>query len=349
MLRFANNVTKEQKDMTRLRLLAATLFVLCLPFASKAQTSIPIFKEADGRYSMEATLNGVGVRTFYTEESWFASVSSTTYLFLTENGYIADSDIKGMTTLKMPGGSSTKAGSFIIRNLRIGNVIVKDLPAFVIAKQTVPLLIGSSTFDCFGEVTIQGDRLLIADAEEVIEPTYDAALSISDSLKLAIQSFLDANEYARAEVAFEELAAIEDLSMFNEYQYICVLNILKKDEAAITHSNDWLAKHGAKALTLDFWVYDALGDAYSRKGMAKDAIDCYEAAVKTYYTMFETDEKAVRKSDRQDETLGYTLYALGCQYASLKNIKRAEQCCTLAAKCGNEAAKSFCEKYRLKY
>lgn len=83
--------------------LPSVMFVLLQAGACLAQTVIHLNPESEGRYMLDATVNGVGVRTYYTEESWFASMSST-----------------------------TKAGSFVIRNLRIGNVIVKDLPAFVI-------------------------------------------------------------------------------------------------------------------------------------------------------------------------------------------------------------------------
>lgn len=334
--------------MKRKTIILTLLIAFLLPCITDAQTVIPVCKEADGKYSVEASLNGVRVRTYYAEENWFASVSSTTYLFLTENGYIANADVKGMTTLKMPGGSTTKAGSFVIRSLRMGNVIVKDLPAFVIAKQNVPLIIGSSAFDCFGEVTLMDDRLIINDADELIEPEPELSLSRTDSLRLAIQTHMDAKEYPEARKAFEELAAVEELSMFNEYRYICLLNILKDDKAAIMHSEKWLSAYGGKAQNLDFWVYDALGDAYSNLGKAAEAVESYEAAVQTYYAMFETNEKNIRRGGRKDETLGYTLYALGRQYANMKNLKKAEQCCSLAAICGNSAAMEFCKKYGIR-
>ena len=58
--------------------------------------------------------------------------------------------ILGADEYGTPNGSNTRAASFVIRNLKIGKVIVQNLPAFVITKQTVPLLVGNSAFDCFG-------------------------------------------------------------------------------------------------------------------------------------------------------------------------------------------------------
>lgn len=323
--------------------------VLFYTIGARAQTVIPLQRESDGKYQVDAKVNGVGVRTYYTEESWFASMSSTTYLFLYENGYIADADVKGMTVVKMPTGKTTKAGSFVIRSLRIGNVIVKNLPAFVIAKQSVPLLIGSSTFDCFGEVSIVDDKLYVNDAEEVVEATEVASISHSDSLRVAIQAHLDASEYVEAASDIEELMEEGPLSMYNEYQYIVVLNILGRSDETIGHAEKWLSEHAGKSLTCDYWMYDALGDSYAVKKDTAKAIECYERAVDTYCLMFKTTEKELRKSPSRDETLGVTLFDLSRLYATAGNHKKAIYYASFAAKCGNPGAKEFCDKFKIKY
>lgn len=324
---------------------AALLSMTC----AKAQTVIQMTEIEEGKYMVDATLNGVGVKTYFVPETWFASVSSTTYLFLYENGYIEDADVKGMTTVKMPDGSTNKAGSFVIRNLRMGNVIVKDLPAFVIKKQSVPLLIGNSAFDCFGDLSIDDAKLTINDADVVIDNIQDAALAYTDSLKVTAQQYLDDKNYKGAADCFEALMEVEELSMFNEYQYIVVLNLLSRNDETIEHSMNWMKENGGKSLTLDYWIYDGLGDSYARKNDHDKAIEYYEIAVQTYYDMFSTTEADVRRSNFQDETLGYTLYDLSRQYSFKNNLKKAKSLCSLAAKCGNAAAKEFCDKYKVKY
>lgn len=332
-------------------IIIATLSAVLLSMTcAKAQTVIEMTEIEEGKYMVDATLNGVGVKTYFVPESWFASVSSTTYQFLYENGYIVDNDVKGMTTVKMPDGSTTKAGSFVIRSLRMGNVIVKDLPAFVIKKQSVPLLIGNSAFDCFGDLSIDDKaRLTINDADEIHDSVQDAALAYTDSLKVTSQKFLDEKNYKGAADCFEALMEVEELSMYNEYQYIVVLNLLSRNDDTIQHSMKWFEQNGGKSLTLDYWIYDGLGDSYARKNDHDRAIEYYEKAVETYYAMFSTTEADVRKSNFQDETLGYTLYDLGRQYAHKNNLKKAKSCCSLAAKCGNAAAREFCDTYHVKY
>lgn len=333
------------------RLFTSALILLALSAGLKAQTVINLNPESDGVYTLDATVNGVGVRTYYAEESWFASVSSTTYLFLYENGYIDPNDVKGMTVLKMPDGSTTKAGSFIIRNLRIGNVIVKDLPAFVIKKQSVPLVVGNSSFDCFGEVVIKDNKLLIYDGiekEDDVQTAQTQGLSAMDNLRIAAQRYIENEAYADAAKCFETIKQQEDLSMYDEYQYILLLNALSRNDETIALAEKWLAAYEGKTTYLDYWMYDALGDGYAKKGNHVRSIENYERAVNAYYAMFNMTEKDMLKSPRQDNTLGDTLFDLARQYASNGNVMKSQHCYFVAAKCGNETAIKVCKDYNIK-
>jgi len=329
---------------TILALLAAALCALSL----NAQSVIKLNPQADGKYTIDATVNGVGVKTYYAAENWFASVSSTTYLFLYENDYIQDADVNGVTVLKMPDGSTVKAGSFVIRNLRIGNIIVQNLPAFVLTKQNVPLIVGNSAFDCFGEVVQDGNRLLVYDGTVLEEETQEPELEPSDELKVAAQNYLEAKDYQAAAGCFESLKQMGELNMYNEYQYAMVLNILGRSDECIALCDKWIENNLGRAMVLDYWMYDALGDCYARKRETLKSIENYEKAVATYCKLFNTSEKEIKKSKFQDETLSYTLYDLGRQYASV-NIGKTEYYMALSAKSGNRAAQDFCKSVHIKY
>lgn len=330
-----------------------------MAIASGAQTVIPLHQESDGRYTMNASVNGVGVRTYYTPDNWYASMSTTTYLFLYENGYIADADVNGMTTVKMPNGTSTKAASFVIRNLKIGNVIVQNLPAFVVTKQTVPLLVGNSAFDCFGTVSQEGSRLIVDDrfeedlvaeaapAGEETTPAGGGSME-AEALVKVLKAHLDAKEYTQAAECFEALQEMGVLTMYSEYQYAMVLNILRRNDDCIALTKPWLEENQGKAMTLDYWMYDALGDCYARKGDKTNAIRYYEEAVAAYCRLFNTTEKEIKKSKFKDETLGYTLYDLAMQYAT-RDISKTYYYASLAAKSGNANAIEYCRKSKISY
>lgn len=316
-----------------------------------AQNVIRLNPESDGRYTMDASVNGVGVKTYFSESSWFASMSTTTYLFLYENGYIDPADVKGMAAVKMPDGSTVKAASLVIKSLKIGNnVIVRDLPTFVINKQNVPLLVGNSAFDCFGDVVVKDDNLYIYDGierEETIVRT-TPSMSVRDSLMLAAQAHIDAEEYDDATDCFEALRQIEPLGMYQEYQYIMLLNMKHRNAEVIDHCEKWLENYEFKTSYLDYWIYDAMGDAYARTGDHPSAISRYESAVAAYYKMFSITEKELMKSSRKDTTLGYTLYDLGKQYSANGNLMKAQHCFFVSAKCGNAAAVEICGKLNIK-
>ncbi len=330
------------------RLLLGIALIMLSAVGMQAQSVIQLHEEPDGRYTMNASVNGVGVRTYYAPENWYASMSTTTYLFLYENGYIAPADVNGMTTTKMPDGSTVKAASFVIRNLKIGRVIVQNLPAFVITKQNVPLIVGNAAFDCFGTISQEGERLIIDDRfeedfaqeeETAKAPAEDPAIALERTL----QQHMDAKEYADAANCFAQLQEMGVLTMYSEYQYAMVLNILRRGDDCIALARPWLEENRGKSLTLDYWMLDALGDSYARKGDKKTAIRYYEEAVDAYCKIFNTTEKNIRKTKFKDETLGYTLYDLAMQYASV-DMGKTRYYCTLAAKCGNAAAIDFCRK-----
>ena len=324
------------------------LLLAALATTLQAQTVIRLVEEPDGRLTMPATVNGVGVRTYYTQESWFASMSSTTYLFLYENGYIVPEDVRGMTVVSMPDGSTTKAASLVIRSLRIGNVIVKDLPAFVIKSQSVPLLVGCSAFDAFGEVSLSGNELTIEDG--IVHPAPEPASLPDplDSLKAAAQEHLAAKDYSGAATCLETIRSAEGLCPADEYQYITVLNILGRGGEVISLGTAWLSENSGKSVLLDYWIYDALGDSYAGLGRTVEAIDAYQKAVERYCSMFSTTEKGIARSQFQDTTLGVTLFDLARQHAAAGNLRKSEHYYALSAKCGNRTAQEVCEKYNIR-
>ena len=331
------------------RLLAAVGSLFLAASIVNAQSVITLQDSGEeGRYTIETSVNGVGVLTYYTEENWFVSMSTTTYLFLYENGYIKDNDVKGLTTLKMPDGSSTKAASFVIKKLKVGDkVMITDIPAFVIKKQTVPLVIGSSTFSSLGDVAREGNRIIIGDLEsveslaEVVDPV--------DSLRLAAQSFLDEGNYQEAASCFQALQGKAALNMLTQYQYAVVLNLLERDKENIAVSEEWLESNGGKSLMMDYWIHNGLGAAYARLKDNEKAIESYEKAALTYYQLYNTSEKGIKAGNFHDENLGATLYRLGRLYAAEGKVQKTESRCSLAARCGYQPAIDFCNQYKIKY
>ena len=302
----------------------------------------------EGKYTIETSVNGVGVRTYYTEENWFVSMSTTTYLFLYENGYIHDEDVKGITNLKLPDGSNSKGAAFVIRKMKIGDhILVTDIPAFVVSKQNVPLIIGSSVFESLGDVAREGNRIVIGDLDNV-ESVADVVDPV-DSLRLAAQAHLEAEEYTDAVACYSALRDMGALNMLTQYQYAMILGILGRDEDNVAVSNDWLASNEGKSLSMDYWIHNGLGASYARLKDNDRAVGSLEKAAEAYYRLFNTSEKGIKAGNFHDDNLGSTLYRLGRVHASEGKVSKAESYCSLAAKCGYQPAIDFCKQYKIKY
>ena len=61
------------------KLILAVITLAAVGLTGQAQSTIKLHEESDGRYTMDASVAGVGVKTYYTDEDWYASMSTTTY------------------------------------------------------------------------------------------------------------------------------------------------------------------------------------------------------------------------------------------------------------------------------
>lgn len=328
----------------KLAALSATVLCLLTGTGAYAQINVQLTPE-NGRDIFEAAVNGVTVKATYTDEPWCLSLSSTTYLFLTENGYIPDTDVRGMAVVKMPNGSSQKAGALIVRSLQVGNVVFKNVPANVISNQSVPLLVGSQAFQDAGEVIRKDDSLVIGDAASIAVMQADPV----DSLKQAAQDFLEAKSFSEACDALGTLYAADELNMFTHYQYCMALSLDGRHDKNIAVSNDWIERYSGKSSSMDYWIWDGLGNSQLETGDTDGGIASLKKAFEADCALYETTERAIRKGELKNEDLGRTLYQLGQAYAKKKSVSESERWLRLSAALGYGPAVQFCRKYRIKF
>ena len=186
-----------------------------------------------------------------------------------------------------------------------------------------------------------GDLDDIESIAEVVDPV--------DSLRIAAQAHLDAEEYEEAVSCFYALKEKDALNMLTQYQYSLLLGILERDEENISISRDWLSSNEGKSLTMDYWIHNGMGASFARLGDNANAISSLEKAIGTYYKLFNTSEKGIKSGNFHDNNLGSTLYRLGRVYAAEGKVRLTETYCSLAAKCGYQTAIDFCDQYRIKY
>ena len=327
-------------------ILPLLVLTLSAPFLH-GQTVIRLGSE-NGVPTLPARINGVAVKTYFTPESWYVSLSATTFLFLHENGYISDEDVKGTTSLKLLDGSTVKAVSFEIRELDVDGLKIKHVPAVVIKKQTVPFLVGSTAFQSLGEIEVS-DRQLVIRWDDWAAYAEKAEKSVTDSLKNAVQQAIEEKDYAAASTGLGKLYQADELDMFTLYQYCMVLALNGQDRENIRVSQEWAEQFAGKSLYMDYWIYDGLGDSARNIRDNAAAITWYTQALEACYRLYNTSEKEIAKGHFHDGNAGRTLFALGQAYAAEGKLSKGEFNCVLSARCGYEPAIEFCRKYKLKY
>ena len=78
-----------------------------------------------------------------------------------KNGYLKESDIKGKKYYQVASGEIQAGTTITIREIKIGDAVLKNVEASVVHSQTAPLLLGQSAFERFGTITLDNDRNLI--------------------------------------------------------------------------------------------------------------------------------------------------------------------------------------------
>jgi len=307
----------------------------------KAQSTIELQPDGD-KLRLSAVVNGVAVRAFYTEEAWNVSLSPTTFLFLAENGYLSYSDVKGNATLRI-GGKDVPAMTLVIKTLRIGDMIFRDQPAALIRTQSAPMLIGPSAFSEFGSVELDGETLRVGydNAPEIA----DAAKSPVDSLKTLAQTLLEDEKYGESADVFAELDKDGYLNMFTSCQYCLTLALAERYEDNISRSKQWLDKYSGLSAVSDYWIYDSMGNSAYELERYEEADGYYAKAFKTQCNLYNTSEESIANGEFHDEALGKTLFMRSKAQGRLKNLRKSEHWCLLAAKLGYAPAIEFCEKY----
>jgi len=307
--------------------------------STSAQTTIEL--RPDGGYErIPATVNGLAVRAFYTEEAWNLSLSPTTFRFMQENGYISYNDVRGNATLRIA-GEDVPAITLVIKTLKVGNLVMRDLPAALIRTQTVPMLIGPGVFSEWGTVVKDGDKLLIGEAEVAPEGKVD-------SLRTLAQNLLDSGEYAKACEVFDELYKDDHLNMFTFCQYCLTLSLANRYEDNIAKSEQWLEKYSGLSAVSDFWIYDAMGDSAYGLEKWEEADAYYAKAFETQCNLYNTNEKAIENGEYHDADLGKALFMRSRAQAHLGKLRKSERWALLSARLGYEPAVEFCEKYGIK-
>ena len=163
-------------------------------------------KESDGLYTVPCEVNGLKLRFILDTGASFVSISLTEATFMLKNGYLNDSDITGTANIQTADGNIAENYVINLDEIKIGNIILRDIPAVVSSGLDAPLLLGQSVLDQLGSWTIRDNKLILNDHSgnvnsietwEELEGLLEGSKNDKDRALSELEDLIDNNnEYA---------------------------------------------------------------------------------------------------------------------------------------------------------
>ena len=91
------------------------------------------------------------------------TISSVEANFMLKNGYLSERDVKGKRYYQVANGQLSEGTVITLREVKVGDAVLRNVDASVVNSQKAPLLLGQSAMERFGTITIdnQNNKLII--------------------------------------------------------------------------------------------------------------------------------------------------------------------------------------------
>ena len=237
-------------------LFIALMGCLCL----NAEVRIHMEKEA-GVYKVPCQVNGLKMKFIFDTGAANLSISSTYAEMMLENGHLNDSDFKGTSQATLADGSVIDNLVVNLRKVEIGGLTIENVTAIVVPTQNAPLLLGQSVIQRLGKVSIDGDYLVIHNANIYTEKEIAAIYEKAEDL-------LDNRVYSEALKNFKVVYEFygEDTNPWVLYSMgICYSNLKDRESAERCHLKAIELDNGENQDGILFDVYSKLASIFHNK------------------------------------------------------------------------------------
>lgn len=146
--KYKNNPIEEISDDVSVSAEAAELLI----------SEVVMKKMSGGTYEVPCFINGLPLKFIFDTGASDVTISSVEANFMLKNDYLTTKDFKGSRKYITADGSISEGAVICIREVKVGDVILKNIDASVVKNQKAPLLLGQSVIERFGSVTIDNDN-----------------------------------------------------------------------------------------------------------------------------------------------------------------------------------------------
>jgi clan AA aspartic protease (TIGR02281 family) len=117
-------------------------------------SEVPMKKMYSGVYEVDCNVNGLPLKFIFDTGASNVSISSVEAQFMLKNGYLKSDDIKGKEYFSTATGEISEGTIIRLREIKIGDAVLRNIEASVVLNQQAPLLLGQSVLERFGTITI---------------------------------------------------------------------------------------------------------------------------------------------------------------------------------------------------
>lgn len=248
--------------------------MLLMPICAKGQTTIQMEKES-GVYKIPCLINGLRLKLIFDTGASKVCISGGIADMMLENGYLSREDIKGSGQSQVADGRIVDNTIINIKELKIEELMLRNVEAVVIHQQSAPLLLGQSAIQKLGNVTIQGNNLIInklSGSPVESKKRFYSQKEIDEMFDNAFDA-MENNSYELATEYWEILYEIGQLSAYGKFKYAGCLRSTNKTTEAISIYNEVLEDIEHLDIELHPWVYFGMQACYK-------SIKDYDSSIK---------------------------------------------------------------------
>lgn len=126
--------------------------------AGQTISEIAFTRHTGGTFEVPCQINGLPLQMIFDTGASDVTISSVEANFMLKNRYLSDKDIKGKRYYQVATGELSAGAVITLREVMIGDVLLKNVEASVVGGQRAPLLFGQSAMERFGTITIDNEQ-----------------------------------------------------------------------------------------------------------------------------------------------------------------------------------------------
>ena len=214
--------------------------ILTLSIVSPVSGQTVIQMEKDGGvYKIPCEINGLRLKLIFDTGASNVCISESIAVMMLENGYLEKEDIKGSGSSIVADGRIVDNTHINIKSLKIGELTLNNVEAVVMHHQSAPLLLGQSAIQKLGNISINGDKLILSKNSQTYQispPLKDLtfeeiwmAISLTDKAEEAFYN----DHYELAAQYYSDSYKLCNLSLDEKERYAYCLRILDKYNDAL--------------------------------------------------------------------------------------------------------------------